>query len=75
MRQRSSLLFACRCFMQTFQPAQDGKLKLLRTKTSAMMASHYIQCFKFCSRGLGKAFVRCSASHGQQQDLRKMTTV
>lgn len=75
MRQRSSVLFACRCFMQTFQPAQDGKLKLLRTKTSAMMASHYIQCFKFCSRGLGKAFVRCSASHGQQQDLRKMTTV
>lgn len=61
--------------MQTFQPAQDGRLKLLRTKNSAVMASHYIQCFIFCSQGLGKAFVCCSASQGQQQDLRKMTTV
>ena len=61
--------------MQTFQPAQDGSLKLLTTKTSVIMASHYIQCFKFCSQGLGKAFVRCSASQGQQQDLRRMTTV
>ena len=71
----SAFKFPCRCFMQTFQPAQDGKLKLLRTKNSAVMASHYIQCFIFCSQGLGKAFVRCSASQGQQQDLRKMTTV
>ena len=51
------------------------KIEVLRTKNSAMMASHYIQCFKFCSQGLGNAFVRCSASQGQQQDLRRMTTV